>query len=203
MFWRRREEPADWLVVGLGNPGDEYHDTPHNLGFLVVDRLAHDESIRVTRPEENALVGRGTICGRKAVLAKPLTYMNLSGGPVKGLMRRYGQRPASLLVVYDDVALPWESLRLKQSGSAGGHNGMQSIIDALGTNAFARLRVGIHPGRPISGRAKYVLRPFGRAERAEVGSVVERAADVVRDLFEDGAQKAMARWNRKVPESLV
>ena len=201
MFWRRRgREPADWLIVGLGNPGEEFRMTPHNLGFLTVDSLALDAAIRVSRPEEESLVGRGQVSGRDVLLAKPLSYMNRSGGPVKRLLRRYGMQPDSLLVVYDELDLPWGTLRLKQKGSAAGHNGMQSVIESLGTSGFARLRIGIHPGHRVSNGARYVLRPFGREEIEEVEGIVGRAADAVRDVLAEGAEKAMARCNRRAPE---
>ncbi len=202
MFWRRAvPEDADWLVVGLGNPGEEYRQTPHNLGFLTVERLSEDAGVRVTRPEENALVGSGQIGGKQALLAKPLSFVNRSGGPVKRLLRRYRLAPQRLLVVYDELDLAWGRLRLKQKGSAAGHNGMQSIIDALGTSEFPRLRIGIHPGHPVSNGARYVLRPFTRDEIEEVGEIVGRAAEVVRHALAEGTEKAMARSNRRLAES--
>lgn len=194
-------EDADWLVVGLGNPGEEYRQTPHNLGFLTVERLSEDAGVRVTRPEENALVGSGQIGGKQALLAKPLSFVNRSGGPVKRLLRRYRLAPQRLLVVYDELDLAWGRLRLKQKGSAAGHNGMQSIIDALGTSEFPRLRIGIHPGHPVSNGARYVLRPFTRDEIEEVGEIVGRAAEVVRHALAEGTEKAMARSNRRLAES--
>ena len=194
-------EHADWLVVGLGNPGEEYRQTPHNLGFLTVERLSEDAGIRVTRPEEDALVGTGEIGGRHALLAKPLSFVNRSGGPVKRLLRRYRLAPQRLLVVYDELDLAWGRLRLKQKGSAAGHNGMQSIIDALGTSEFPRLRIGIHPGHPVSNGARYVLRPFTRDEIEEVGEIVGRAAEVVQHALAEGTEKAMARSNRRGAES--
>ncbi len=194
-------EDADWLIVGLGNPGEEYRQTPHNLGFLTVERLSEDAGIRVTRPEEDALVGSGEIGGRQALLAKPLSFVNRSGGPVKRLLRRYRLAPQRLLVVYDELDLAWGRLRLKQKGSAAGHNGMQSIIDALGTSEFPRLRIGIHPGHPVSNGARYVLRPFTRDEIEEVGEIVGRAAEVVRHALAEGTEKAMARSNRRLAES--
>ena len=201
MFWRRRTGfEADWIVVGLGNPGEEYRLTPHNLGFLTVDTLARKASVRVSRPEESALVGRGTIGGRETVLAKPLTYMNRSGGPVKRLLRRYAVPPKRLLVVYDELDLPWGMLRLKQKGSAAGHNGMRSVVSSLGTSEFPRLRIGIHPGHPVTNGASYVLHPFGRGEMEEVEEIVGQAASAVRDLLAEGAGKAMARYNRRVAE---
>lgn len=202
MFWRRAvSEDADWLIVGLGNPGEEYRQTPHNLGFLTVERLAEDAGVRVTRPEEDALVGSGQIGGKRALLAKPLSFVNRSGGPVKRLLRRYRLPPHRLLVVYDELDLDWGRLRLKQKGSAAGHNGMQSIIDALGTSEFPRLRIGIHPGHPVSNGARYVLRPFTRDEIEEVGEIVGRAAEVVRHALAEGTEKAMARSNRRLAES--
>lgn len=204
MFWRRSgKQRADWLVVGLGNPGEEYRSTPHNLGFLTVERLARDAGIRISRPEENALVGSGALEGAPVVLAKPLSYMNLSGAPVKRLLRRYQLEPENLLVVYDELDLPWRSLRLKRKGSSAGHNGMQSVVDSLGTSDFPRLRIGIHPGHPVANGAKFVLRPFGRNERDELEEVVGRAAEVVRDVVANGPEKAMAQGNRRVPEQQV
>lgn len=204
MFWRRSgKQRADWLVVGLGNPGEEYRSTPHNLGFLTVERLARDAGIRISRPEENALVGSGALEGAPVVLAKPLSYMNLSGAPVKRLLRRYQLEPENLLVVYDELDLPWRSLRLKRKGSSAGHNGMQSVVDSLGTSDFPRLRIGIHPGHPVANGAKFVLRPFGRNERDELEEVVGRAAEVVRDVVANGPEKAMAQCNRRVPEQQV
>lgn len=194
-------EDADWLIVGLGNPGEEYRQTPHNLGFLTVERLSEAAGVRITRPEEDALVGSGQIGGKQALLAKPLSYVNRSGGPVKRLLRRYHLTPHRLLVVYDELDLAWGRLRLKQKGSAAGHNGMQSIIDALGTSEFPRLRIGIHPGHPVSNGARYVLRPFTRDEIEEVEEIVGRAAEVVRHALAEGTEKAMARSNRRLPES--
>lgn len=200
MFWRRHVGfEADWIVVGLGNPGEEYRWTPHNLGFLTVDSLARDAGIRLSRPEENALVGRGTISGCATLLAKPLSYMNRSGGPVKRLLRRYDMRPERLLVVYDELDLPWGMLRLKQKGSAAGHNGMRSVVNSLGTSEFPRLRIGIHPGHRVANGASYVLHPFGRGEMEEVEGIVGQAASAVQDMLAEGAERAMARHNRRVP----
>ncbi len=185
------------LIVGLGNPGLEYELTPHNLGFLTIDRLAADAGIRVTRKEGNALAGPGKIAGQEILLAKPLSYMNLSGGPIKVLLRKYELTPADLLVIYDDLDLPWSAIRLRQKGSPGSHNGMKSIVSSLGTSEFARLRLGIHPGRPYGDGAKYVLRPLPREELDELDGILDRAAEVVRILLSDGAEKAMAAENRR------
>jgi PTH1 family peptidyl-tRNA hydrolase len=189
------------LIVGLGNPGPEYGLTPHNLGFLTVDRLAGDESIRVSRPEANSLVGRGEIAGSPVILAKPLSYMNLSGGPVKALLSKYELEPRQLLVIYDELDLPWGALRLRERGSAAGHNGMISVISALDTQELLRLRIGIHPGRRVGDGGAYVLQPFKRAQEKELDAILGRAVDIVRLLISDGAAKAMAVCNRRAEGS--
>jgi PTH1 family peptidyl-tRNA hydrolase len=189
------------LIVGLGNPGPEYSLTPHNLGFLTVDRLADHGKIRVSRPEGNALVGRGEIDGSAVILAKPLSYMNLSGGPIKTLLSKYELELRQLLVIYDELDLPWGTLRLRERGSAAGHNGMISIISALDSQEFLRLRIGIHPGRRVGDGAAYVLQPFKRAQESELDAILGRAADVVRLLLSDGAAKAMAVCNRRAEGS--
>ncbi len=198
MFWRSKTKTdAQFLVVGLGNPGEEYRQTPHNLGYMTIDRLAKDEGIRVTRPEENALVGLGSVGGKSVVLAKPLSFMNLSGGPVKGLLRRYDLTLDRLLIVYDDLDLPWKTLRIKLKGSSAGHNGMKSIIGSLGSLQFARLRIGIRPERRLAGGADYILRPFRREQLDEADAIVNQAAGFVRRLLAEGAEKAMAECNRR------
>src|SRR5579864_8118414 len=145
------------LVVGLGNPGEEYANTPHNLGFLVVDRLAELHRIRVSRKDSRALVGMGEIGGNEVMLAKPQTYMNLSGGSVQPLMEKHGLAPQDLILVYDELDLPWTAVRIKPRGSSANHNGVESVIGSLGTKDFARVRLGIHPGHPIRDGADFVL----------------------------------------------
>ena len=196
-------EPV-WLVVGLGNPGEEYANTPHNLGFLVVDRLAERHSIRVTRKENTAYVGLGTVAGKPLALAQPQTFMNLSGPAVKGLLERYGLKPDRLIVVYDELDLPWGSLRIRPKGSAAGHNGMKSIIGSLGTDEFTRVRLGIRPsllsqgpGRLIGEGAKYVLGPFKRAQKQEVEDAVTAGAEAVESIIAEGVEKSMAVFNRR------
>src|SRR5690242_14202475 len=142
-----------FLVAGLGNPGEEYAISPHNLGFLTVDRLAERHGIRVTRKDSKALVGVGEIDGHQVMLAKPQTYMNLSGTSLAPLMEKHSIGAEGLIVVYDELDLPWLALRIKPKGSAAGHNGMKSVIGRLKTSDLVRVRLGIHPGRPIeSGR---------------------------------------------------
>src|SRR4051794_12093794 len=156
----------EFLVVGLGNPGAEYSNTPHNLGFMVVDALAARHAIRVVRKENLSLVGLGSIAGKPVAVAKPQTFMNLSGPSVKGLLERYGLTPDRLVVVYDELDLPWGSLRIRPKGSAAGHNGVKSIIGSLGTNEFPRIRLGIHvPGRTAGDGAGFVLGEFKRAQK--------------------------------------
>jgi PTH1 family peptidyl-tRNA hydrolase len=187
----------EFLVVGLGNPGEEYRLTPHNLGFLVVDRLAESNSIRVTRKENMSLVGLGKIAGKEVVLAQPQTYMNLNGPAVKGLLDRYELSPSQMLVVYDELALPWGQLRIRTSGSSAGHNGVKSLIGSLGTDRFSRLRIGIHPEQSRGDAAKFVLAPFKRAQMKEVEEVVIRSAEAVESIIAEGAEKAMATYNRR------
>src|SRR6266852_4111180 len=138
-------EMVEFLVVGLGNPGDEYENTPHNLGFLVVDRLAEMNAIRVTRKENSSRVGLGEIRGKRVALAKPQTYMNLSGPAVEALLERHELKPDRLILVYDELALPWQDLRIRPKGSDAGHNGVKSVIGSLGTQEFPRVRLGIRP----------------------------------------------------------
>ena len=189
------------LIVGLGNPGPKYELTPHNLGFLAIDRLASDEGIRVVRPEANCLVGKGEIGGKPALLAKPLSFMNLSGGPLKSLLGKYEMEPKQLLVILDELALPWEQIRIRERGSAGGHHGLKSIIGALGTSDFPRLRVGVHPGRPTGDSAEFLLRPFRPAQLEKLQDVLGQAADAVRLFISGGAAKAMTVHNRRADGS--
>jgi PTH1 family peptidyl-tRNA hydrolase len=168
---------------------------------MTVDRLAGLGGIRVSRPEANSLVGRGEIDGSAVILAKPLSYMNLSGGPVKALLTKYELELRQLLVVYDELDLPWGAMRLRERGSAAGHNGMSSIINAVSSQEFLRLRIGIHPGRRVSDGAAYVLQPFKRSQETELDAILGRAVDVVRLLISDGAAKAMAVCNRRAEGS--
>jgi PTH1 family peptidyl-tRNA hydrolase len=191
-------DEIEFLVVGLGNPGAEYENTPHNLGFRVIDRLAAENSIRVTRKENFSRVGLGAIRGKKVALAQPQTFMNLSGPAVKGLLERYGLQPDRLLLVYDELAIPWQELRIRPKGSDAGHNGVKSVIGSLGTQDFARVRLGINPpGRPVGDAARFVLAPFGRAQKQEVEEVVGRGAAAVESILAEGVEKSMAVFNRR------
>ena len=193
---------VEFLVVGLGNPGEEYKLTPHNLGFLVIDSLAESHAIRVSRKENMSLVGLGAIGGRQVALAKPQTFMNLSGPAVKGLLERYQLGPDRLLVVYDELDLPWGTLRIRPGGSAAGHNGVKSLIGSLGTMKFARVRMGIDlPGRDrTAGEGKkFVLGRFSRARKQEVEEAVGRGAQAVESILAEGVEKSMAIFNRRAP----
>ena len=189
-------EPVEFLIVGLGNPGEEYENTPHNLGFRVIDRLAEAHAIRVSRKENTCFVGLGEIKGKRLALAKPQTYMNLSGPAVNGLLERYELKPGRLIVVYDELALPWGSLRIRMDGSSAGHNGVKSLIGSLGSNRFTRVRIGIHPGNPVKGE-QFVLVPFQRAQKQDVEEAVIRAADAVESILAEGAAQAMTKYNRR------
>ena len=185
------------LIVGLGNPGERYEWTRHNLGFMLVDLLARQAGAQVKRSECRALVGRAEIEGRAVELAKPQTYMNLSGESVACLLRkRAGLRPAGdLIVVSDDIALPFGSIRLRQRGSSGGQKGLKSVISALGTDEFPRLRIGIRPEHPVADTSTFVLERFPASQRGEVEKVLERGAEALRAVLRDGIDKAMSLYN--------
>jgi peptidyl-tRNA hydrolase, PTH1 family len=187
------------LIVGLGNPGPEYQWTPHNLGFLAVDEIANRASIQVARPEGKALVGRGKVQGTEVVLAKPQTYMNLSGISVRELLRKYELEPEDLLVMFDERDLPWGMIRIGERGSPGTHNGAKSVTHALGTPRFARLRLGCGPDHAVSDLAAYVLRPMKKAELEVAAEMVASAADAVDLLLAQGIAAAMNKFNRRVP----
>lgn len=185
------------FIVGLGNPGKEYERTRHNLGFMLIDKLASEASIAVNRRECSSLVGRGEIEGARVRLVKPQTFMNLSGAAVSCLLGKDGDDsgPDQLLVISDDLALPLGKIRIRQRGSAGGHNGLKSIIAALGTNEFVRLRIGIQPDHPVSDAKRFVLDSFAKSERSVVEATIETAAKAVRTIIRDGVLKAMAQHN--------
>ena len=185
------------LIVGLGNPGERYEWTRHNLGFMLVDLLARQAGAQVKRAECRALVGRAELEGRAVELVKPQTYMNLSGESVACLLRKRAELKPSgdLLVVSDDIALPFGSIRLRPSGSSGGQKGLKNIISALGTDQFPRLRVGIKPEHPVGDTAGFVLERFPRAQAAEVEKILERGAEALRAVIRDGIDKAMSLYN--------
>jgi PTH1 family peptidyl-tRNA hydrolase len=184
-------------VVGLGNPGPEYEWTPHNAGFLAVDRFAERNGIRIHRKECLALVG----IGKDVVIAKPQTYMNESGGSVRQLLPKYEIAPDRLLVVYDELALPWGHLRIRPRGSDAGHNGMKSIIRSIGTQDFPRLRIGVHPEAGRSGGKDYLLAPMRRGQREEMETIVGQAAEAIESIISGGVEQSMAKFNRRAEGS--
>lgn len=184
-----------WLVVGLGNPGSEYERTRHNAGFLVIDRLAEIAGIPVKRTECRSLVGRADFGDSVAELAKPQTYMNLSGEALSCLLRKDERGLKRTLVIVDDLALPFGAIRLRTKGSAGGHNGLRSIISSLGTEEFARLRVGISPDHPVANTKKFVLDNFPAGDSEKLSEIVDRSAEAAIAVMREGFAAAMSEFN--------
>jgi peptidyl-tRNA hydrolase, PTH1 family len=189
------------LIIGLGNPGIEYQFTPHNLGFLTIDRIANGLGIEIRNRQCRALTARATIAGEPAVLAKPETYMNLSGLSVRELVAEHlvdVQR--DLIVIYDELDLPLGTIRIRQRGSSAGHNGMESILGALGTDEFLRIRLGIAPDRKVVDGVKYVLTPFRKAQEKAVDELLDTAVQAVEVIIREGPDSAMNRFNRRPEE---
>src|SRR5262245_37738407 len=185
------------LIVGLGNPGSEYEWSRHNLGFMLIDKLASAANATVKRRECTSLVGNAVIEGKRVRLAKPQTFMNLSGEAVACLVKKHDVADVtrSLIVISDDLALPFGTIRLRARGSAGGHNGLKSIIGTLGTTEFARLRIGIQPEHRIANTREFVLHEFRRGQRKELKEILERAAEALRSVLRNGIAKAMSQFN--------
>lgn len=196
MFFSKRPGPVEWLVVGLGNPGPKYDWTRHNMGFLVIDQLADREHIPVQRLKHKSLTNTAVLGGQSVLLMKPTTYMNLSGEAVGEAARFYKIPPERVLVISDDVSLPQGKLRIRRSGSAGGHNGLKNIIAHLGTDQFPRIKVGVggkpHPDHDM---ADWVLGKFSGPDRKVMEEAIARAADAVTLYLEKGADQAMAKFN--------
>jgi PTH1 family peptidyl-tRNA hydrolase len=189
------------LIVGLGNPGIEYQFTPHNLGFLALDRIAEDCGAQIANRRSRALTGKCSIAGHEVLLAKPETYMNLSGVAVAALVAELGVDPTKeMVVIYDELDLPWGTIRIRERGSAGGHNGVKSIIAALGTQEFLRIRLGIGPDFEVRDGADYVLAPMKKAQLAIAGDMLDAASDAVKAILQEGPAAAMNRFNRKNKE---
>lgn len=185
------------LIVGLGNPGIEYQFTPHNLGFLTIDCLANDVGAEVRNRNCRALTARAVIEEQQVLLAKPETYMNLSGMAVRELVGKYEVDPAKdLIVIYDELDLPLGRIRIRQRGSSAGHNGMESIIGALGTQEFLRVRLGVGPDKKVSDGAKYLLAPFRKAQLKVVDEIIDTASEAVKVILKKGPGAAMNRFNR-------
>lgn len=185
----------NWLIVGLGNPGLRYEKTRHNLGFMLIDKLAQKLQTQVRREECRALIGRGAIDNQTVELVKPQTFMNLSGEAVSCLVKKSDRDIEKLLVISDDLALPFGAIRLRAKGSHGGQNGLRSIIDCLRTQDFIRLRIGIQPEHPIRDASNFVLENFSKSDLTEVENILETSADAIFAVIRRGIEKAMAEFN--------
>lgn len=192
------------LIVGLGNPGREYEMTRHNLGFMLIDTLYSKTGGRRFRSESNAMVAEAVLADQRVLLVKPQTYMNLSGDSVRPLLVRYGEGEISnLIVASDDVALPFGMIRVRPRGSAGGQKGLKSIIERLGSQEFARVRLGVKPDHPLSDLSNFVLSPIRNRDREQLAVILERAAEAVIVILSDGVERAMARFNERVKNDVA
>ncbi len=186
---------TNWLIVGLGNPGLQYEKTRHNLGFMLIDWLAREFQTQVKREECRSLIGRAIIENQTAELVKPQTFMNLSGEAVNCLLKKENRTAEKLIVVSDDLALPLGTIRLRPKGSAGGHNGLKSIIACLRTEEFIRLRIGIQPEHPLREQKDFVLENFSKTDSDIVEKVLQHSAKAVRAVLSDGIERTMAEFN--------
>ena len=195
-FGKNRAAGPEWLVVGLGNPGEKYENTRHNVGFLTVDELAERARVPVQKLKYRALTNTVELGGARALLMKPVTYMNLSGEAVGQAARFYKIPPERVLVISDDVSLPLGKLRIRKSGSAGGHNGLKNIIQHLGTDAFPRVKIGVgQKPHPDYDMADWVLSKFTGEDKKVIAQAVERAADAVACYIQEGPDRAMGKFN--------
>ncbi len=185
----------NWLIVGLGNPGAQYKKTRHNLGFMLIDELARQFNMQVKRVECRSLIGKTSLENQTIELVKPQTFMNLSGEAVACLLKKESRSSKNTIVITDDLALPLGRIRLRGKGSAGGHNGLKSLIECLHTDEFIRLRIGIQPEHPISETVRFVLDDFSRNDLETIKKVLEQSAEAIRTVITDGVEKAMAKYN--------
>jgi peptidyl-tRNA hydrolase, PTH1 family len=190
------------LIVGLGNPGIEYQFTPHNMGFLAVDRIAEQCGVRVNNRNCHAQTARTRIAEQDVLLAKPETYMNLSGMAVRELIRECEAQPEQdLILLYDEIDLPFGSLRVRPGGRSAGHNGVESVMNALGTQEITRVRMGIAPDYSVNDGAKFVLSQFKKSQYPVIDQMLEAAAGAVKVILAEGVEAAMNRFNRKGEEA--
>ncbi len=190
------------LIVGLGNPGIEYQFTPHNMGFLALDRIAEQHGVRINNRQCRALTSRTVIAHQDVLLAKPETYMNLSGMSVRELVREHEVDPTQdLIIIYDELDLPLGTIRIRKRGSSAGHNGMESVIGALGTEEITRMRLGIGPDHPVRDGARYVLGQFKKSQYPLLDQVLDTAAEAVEVILAEGVDKAMSQFNRRPEEA--
>jgi peptidyl-tRNA hydrolase, PTH1 family len=190
------------IIVGLGNPGLQYEFTPHNAGFLAIDRLAERAKVTVSNRHCQAITGRAVIGGEQVLLAKPQTFMNLSGSSVRELWAKYGEPDGlnvsrDLVVVYDELDFPLGTIRIRERGSSAGHNGIESVMSSMGTDEILRVRIGIAPDHPVSNGADFVLTPWKKKELTVMDEVLDRAAEAVEAILIEGPAAAMNKFNRK------
>lgn len=187
-----------FIIIGLGNPGKDYINTRHNVGFQVIDKIANDYNINTTKFKHKAFIGEGTIGGEKVMLVKPQTYMNLSGESVKEIISFYKYTADDIIVIYDDTSLPLSTAKIREKGSAGGHNGIKSITNHLGSDVFKRIKVGI--GEKPSGwdLADYVLSKFSKDDQPLIANGIDKAAEAVEIIISQGIQEAMNKTNQKM-----
>lgn len=192
-------EDGMYVIAGLGNPGKDYEKTRHNMGFMVIDRLAEKRDIPVKRLKHRALVGDGRIGGKRVLLVKPQTYMNNSGQSLGEICRYYHVEPEELIVIYDDMDLPTGSIRIRKKGGPGTHNGMKSVVSHVGSEDFPRIRIGIGGASSDQWR-DFVLDAVSREDAQKLADALDRAADAIVTILEDGIDIAMNRWNEKKPK---
>ena len=195
-FNKNRTSGVEWLVVGLGNPGDKYENTRHNVGFLTIDRIAEEQRVPVQKLKYRALTNTVELGGAKVLLMKPVTYMHLSGEAVGEAARFYKIPPDHVLVISDDVSLPLGKLRIRKGGSAGGHNGLKNIIQHLGTDQFPRVKVGVgEKPHPDYDMADWVLSKFTGEDLKAITAAIDKAAQAAACLIAEGPDKAMNKFN--------
>ena len=196
MIFKKKPNTDTYLIVGLGNPGKEFSNNRHNAGFMAVDKLAERLGVKFTRMQSNALVTKATDGDKKLILAKPRTFMNLSGQAVGALAKFYKLEKENILIVYDEVDLPFDTLRIRPEGSSGGHNGMKSIIQRLGTQEFPRLRIGVGRPKGKMDTPDHVLQDFSKDEMAILPFILDRAVNAILEFIRDGIESAMNDYNR-------
>ena len=203
-FRRQKSEPGfakdTYVIVGLGNPGKEYADTRHNMGYKAIDVLSSDENIEIRRNKFHSLIGQGRIAGKKVVLVKPETYMNRSGIAVREAAMYFNVAPENLIVIYDDIDLPSGSIRIRKSGGAGTHNGMKSVVEQLGTKDFVRIRIGVGAAEAGEDLVNRVIGEVPKAERELLQKAATEAAAAVKDIITIGVDNAMNRHNHVATE---
>ncbi|WP_058486511.1 aminoacyl-tRNA hydrolase [Defluviitalea phaphyphila] len=189
-----------FAVIGLGNPGNKYDTTRHNVGFKVIERLAYENNINLNKKKHHAIIGEGIIGEEKVVLAKPQTYMNLSGQSVIEIINWYKIDKSNIIIVYDDISLPLGALRIRTKGSAGGHNGIKNIISHLNSQEFLRVKVGVGEKPPGWDLADYVLSHFTKEEMKYITESIKKACDAIETIIKEGSVAAMNKFNKKVKE---